>query len=97
NEHIKSISDIDAIKIDYYDEEIINESKINEASQNIFNWKESMYIRGLVQTGSIPVLLVYIYSDSIEDHKKLKNNIDKIRSKAVNELSEIFSNKAKEI
>ncbi len=96
NDFIKQKSN-DTIKVDYYDEEIISEEKIMKASPNIFNWKESMYIRSLVQIGSIPVFLIYVYSDDENQHIKLRENINDIRNSISKEIISIFEEKAKDI
>jgi len=95
-EEIKESTSVPSAKIDFYEEEIISEQKIMETS-DIFNWKESMYIKGLVQTGYIPVLYVYIYSDDMDDHITLKNRIGDIRKKAVEILENFLEEKSREL
>jgi HD superfamily phosphohydrolase len=96
NDFVRKKLNIDSAKVDYYDEEIISEDKIMKIS-NIFNWKESMYIRSLVQIGSIPVFLVYVYSDDENDHINLRNKINEIRKSVSEEISNVFEERAKDV
>lgn len=63
------------IMVDCFSNTIINLEKLRRGS-NMFNWSESSYLRAIVDQSSIPVLLLYAYSDYMNDHLNL------IRAKA---------------
>jgi hypothetical protein len=56
--------------VDCFSSSIINLDRLRRGS-NMFNWSESSYLRAIVDQSSIPVLLLYAYSDYMDDHLSL--------------------------
>jgi len=63
---------------------------LRSSSVKMFNWDESSYLRALFDQSSIPVVLLYAYSDNIKDHIKLRSKAAELREVARRQIAGVL-------
>ncbi len=96
-ETMKSKLKVDDMKLDAFESYVISSDRLNEGNINVFNWNESMYLRALIEQGSMPVILLYAYSDDESSHLKLRQRANELRSVAREKIGEIMREGLKEL
>jgi hypothetical protein len=78
------------IVVDHFEGTIVNTETLRSSSVKMFNWDESSYLRALFDQSSIPVVLLYAYSDNIKDHITLRSKAAELREIARRQIAGVL-------
>ncbi len=86
------------LRLDSFVGEVISLEKMYKGGIRVFDWDESLYLKGLAEEGKIPVLLIYAYSNDESGHVGvIRARAEEVREATKSEIRQVMYEGAREI
>ncbi|NAZ32401.1 MAG: hypothetical protein GU352_06805, partial [Acidilobus sp.] len=81
--------------LDFFKSSIVDAAKLQASGLRVFNWNDSLYLRGLAEEAKIPVVLLYAYSNDEKFHADwLRPRADELRKYVKDKVRDLMKEAA---
>jgi len=85
----------DRLELDFFKSSIVDAAKLQASGLRVFNWNDSLYLRGLAEEAKIPVVLLYAYSNDERFHAdSLRPRADDLRKYVKDKVRDLMKEAA---